>query len=180
MMSTAVRGSTPLPVLLMSNVSFAHYQAEAALLVSYAKFPVPTALRAKDASLISGIRGVGSPFAPAVFGQTLPDYIATANRNTFIIVQIESIEGLNACEEIARVPGIGKFSPPSLLVAATDEPTLTPRRMPDMLFVGPNDLCSSMGFVAGDHENIPEVQAAIERIRKAAHAAGKKGPSLGI
>ena len=77
--------------------------------MSFAKFPVPTAVRAKDASLVSGIRGVGSPFAPAVFGQNLGDYIATANRNTFITVQIESVDGLNNCEEIARVPGIGEL-----------------------------------------------------------------------
>ncbi|KAL8286659.1 hypothetical protein RQP46_004187 [Phenoliferia psychrophenolica] len=123
--------------------------AEAATLVSYAKFPVPTALRAKDASLVSGIRGVGSPFAPAVFGQNLTDYIATANRNTFVCVQIESVEGLNNCEEIAKVPGI------------------------DMLFVGPNDLCSSMGFIAGEHEDISEVQAAIARVLAACKSAGK-------
>jgi 4-hydroxy-2-oxoheptanedioate aldolase len=42
-----------------------------------------------------------------------------------------------------------------------------------MLFVGPNDLCSSMGYPPPDHPNIPEVQDAIERIRKAAEAAGK-------
>ncbi|KAK4699339.1 4-hydroxy-2-oxoheptanedioate aldolase, partial [Phenoliferia sp. Uapishka_3] len=124
--------------------------ADAATLVSFAKFPVPTALRAQNSSLISGIRGVGSPFAPAVFGQNLGDYISTANQNTMVIVQIESVEGLNNCEEIAKVPGI------------------------DMLFIGPNDLCSSMGFVAGDHESIPEVQAAIARILAACKAAGIK------
>lgn len=45
--------------------------------------------------------------------------------------------------------------------------------MLDMLFVGPNDLACSMGFRAADHENIPEVQEAIERIRKAAVSNGK-------
>lgn len=42
-----------------------------------------------------------------------------------------------------------------------------------MLFVGPNDLCSSMGYPALEHPNIPEVQTAIERVLKAAHDAGK-------
>lgn len=42
-----------------------------------------------------------------------------------------------------------------------------------MLFVGPNDLCSSMGYSVLEHPNIPEVQAAIERVLKAAHDAGK-------
>lgn len=79
----------------------------------------------------------------------LPDYIASANQNTFIAVQIESVEGLENCEEIAKVEGI------------------------DCLFVGPNDLCSNMGFVAGDHPDVPEVQEAINRILKACQAAGK-------
>ena len=78
---------------------------QARALVSYAKFPVP-----KDKlgpGVISGVRGAGSPFAPAVFGQSMPEYIATANKNTFIAVQIETVEGLSNCEEIAKVEGIG-------------------------------------------------------------------------
>ncbi|KAJ3743411.1 Pyruvate/Phosphoenolpyruvate kinase-like domain-containing protein [Lentinula detonsa] len=120
---------------------------EARKLVSYAKFPIPNAQRTPNS--ITGIRGVGSPFAPAAFGQAMGEYIATANRNTFIAVQIETVEGLENCEEIAKVDGI------------------------DMLFVGPNDLCSSMGYPALDHANIPEVQAAIQRILSASKAAGK-------
>lgn len=85
-------------------------KAEARRFVSFCKFPVPTAMRATDASLISGIRGAGSPFAPAVFKQGMQDYIDTANRNTFIAVQIESVEGLANCEEIAKVDGIGESS----------------------------------------------------------------------
>ncbi|KAJ3936893.1 MAG: Pyruvate/Phosphoenolpyruvate kinase-like domain-containing protein [Lentinula lateritia] len=120
---------------------------EARKLVSYAKFPIPKSQSAPATT--SGIRGVGSPFAPAVFGQRMDDYIASANRNTFIAVQIETVEGLENCEEIARVDGI------------------------DMLFVGPNDLCSSMGYPALEHASIPEVQDAVQRILSAAKAAGK-------
>jgi len=117
--------------------------SEARALVSYAKFPssVP--------GVLSGVRGVGSPFAPAAFNQSMGDYMATANKNTFVAVQIETVQGLENCEEIAKVEGV------------------------DMLFVGPNDLASSMGFPPGDHPNIPEVQAGIERVLKAAKAAGK-------
>lgn len=43
----------------------------------------------------------------------------------------------------------------------------------DMLFVGPNDLAASMGYVAFDHASIPEVQQATERVLAAALAAGK-------
>lgn len=81
---------------------------EARKLVSYAKFPVPKAQRTPEA--ISGIRGAGSPFAPAVFGQGMGDYIATANRNTFVAVQIETVEGLENCEEIAKVDGVGQLN----------------------------------------------------------------------
>jgi len=120
---------------------------EARAFVSYTKFPVP--LEKRGPGVISGVRGVGSPFAPAAFGQTQGDYTATANFNTFVAVQIETVEGLNNCEEIAMVDGI------------------------DMLFVGPNDLASSMGFVSHEHPNIPEVQEAIKRVLAAAKAAGK-------
>ncbi|ORY57409.1 Pyruvate/Phosphoenolpyruvate kinase-like domain-containing protein [Leucosporidium creatinivorum] len=122
---------------------------EARRFVSYCKFPVPKAKLAKDPSLISGIRGVGSPFAPQVFGQSLPDYIASSNRNTFVGVQIETVEGVENCEEIAKVDGI------------------------DLLFVGPNDLASSMGYPATEHASIPEVQEAIARVLAACKAAGK-------
>ena len=42
-----------------------------------------------------------------------------------------------------------------------------------MLFVGPNDLASSMGYIAFNHASIPEVQAATTRIREAAAKYGK-------
>ncbi|KAM0751793.1 Phosphoenolpyruvate/pyruvate domain-containing protein [Meredithblackwellia eburnea MCA 4105] len=113
------------------------------------KFPATKAMLAKDSTVYNGTRGAGSPFAPAVFGQNLQDYLDTANRNTFIAVQIESAEGLANCEEIAKVDGI------------------------DMLFCGPNDLCSSLGYPATQHPNIPEVQEAIKRILAACQAAGK-------
>lgn len=42
-----------------------------------------------------------------------------------------------------------------------------------MLFIGPNDLASSLGYVAFDHAITLEVQQATERILKATLAAGK-------
>jgi len=120
---------------------------EARAFVSYTRFPVPLAKRTDG--VISGVRGVGSPFAPAAFGQSPAEYTATANTNIFIAVQIETVEGLNNCEEIAKVDGI------------------------DMLFVGPNDLACSMGYTPHEHQNIPEVQEAIQRVLAASKAAGK-------
>jgi 4-hydroxy-2-oxoheptanedioate aldolase len=43
----------------------------------------------------------------------------------------------------------------------------------DALFIGPNDLASSMGYFAFDHAKISEVQEATARILKAAKSAGK-------
>lgn len=95
---------------------------EARKLVTFAKFPPATKTvpgfegwteapsrheEQRRGPGISGTRGVGSPFAPAVFRQTLGEYIRTANRNILIAVQIETLEGLENCEEIARVDGIG-------------------------------------------------------------------------
>jgi 4-hydroxy-2-oxoheptanedioate aldolase len=42
-----------------------------------------------------------------------------------------------------------------------------------MLFIGPNDLASSLGHIAFDHAQIPEVQQATQRILDATLAAGK-------
>lgn len=78
-------------------------QEEAKRLVSAARFPTQ-----KGSNLPGGIRGVGSPFAPAVWGRTLQEYIDTANQSLIVIAQIENPEGLKNCDEIAAVDGIGK------------------------------------------------------------------------
>lgn len=43
----------------------------------------------------------------------------------------------------------------------------------DALFIGPNDLASSLGYVAFDHASTPEVQEATAKVLKAANDAGK-------
>ncbi|GKZ30304.1 hypothetical protein AbraIFM66950_008640 [Aspergillus brasiliensis] len=96
-----------------------------------------------------GLRGAGAMFAPAAFNQTGREYLTHANDNVVIIVQIESRTAVENCAAIASVPGI------------------------DMLFVGPNDLASSMGYFALDHAQIPEVQEATTRVLQAAKNAGK-------
>ncbi|CAH0055924.1 unnamed protein product [Clonostachys solani] len=97
----------------------------------------------------AGVRGAGAMFAPAAFNQNGREYLLTANENVMICVQIESRTAVENVEAIASVEGI------------------------DMLFVGPNDLASSMGYVAFDHASIPEVQEATKRILKAGLDAGK-------
>lgn len=88
-------------------------------------------------------------FAPANFNQNGRDYLLSANTNTLICVQIETRTAIQNVEAIASVPGI------------------------DMLFVGPNDLASSMGYVAFDHAKEPEVQEATARVLRAGLEAGK-------
>ncbi len=64
-----------------------------------------------------------------------------------IMAQIETLGGLESVEKIAAVDGV------------------------DMLFIGPNDLSTSLGHLGqGDH---PTVRKAIDRIIAAAKASGK-------
>ena len=114
---------------------------------------VETAAQARDIVKAAkyapmGNRGVG-------IGGAHNDYIAVpaaeyfqqANDNTSVICQIESVRGLENCEEIAAVPGV------------------------DILWVGHMDLTTSMGIVAQfDH---PDFHAALDRVVAAARKHGK-------
>lgn len=90
-----------------------------------------------------GMDGVGADTLYGLDGEDLQE----ANRETFILVQIEDFEGIDAIEEIVGVPGI------------------------DGILVGPADLSQSYG-VAGElrHE---KVLAAQERVAQACREAGK-------
>ncbi|MBQ6544624.1 MAG: hypothetical protein IJL72_02685 [Lachnospiraceae bacterium] len=73
--------------------------------------------------------------------------LAFANRETFVMIQIEDRESLDVLDEIAQVPGIDAF------------------------FIGPADLSMSLG-VFGE-KNSPAMETAIERIAKTAEKYGK-------
>ena len=88
-------------------------------------------------------------YAPAAFNQNGRDYLLGANDNVMVCVQIETRRAVENVEAIAAVDGI------------------------DMLFIGPNDLASSMGYVAFDHASTPEVQEAAQKVLNAGLAAGK-------
>jgi 4-hydroxy-2-oxoheptanedioate aldolase len=79
-----------------------------------------------------------------------PAYMAAANRETLIVVHVESAAGVAAADEIAAVEGI------------------------DVLLVGTLDLSHDLGF-AGELEH-PDVVAGAERI---AAAAARHGKALG-
>ncbi|KAJ5386119.1 hypothetical protein N7509_008660 [Penicillium cosmopolitanum] len=95
-----------------------------------------------------GTRGYGPMFAPHSFPGVDPgaDHDNGANDGLTTFVQIESRSGVSEVEKIAAVDGI------------------------DVLLIGPFDLAKQMGVTRCGEEH----EAAIQRIKKAAHAAGKK------
>jgi 2-keto-3-deoxy-L-rhamnonate aldolase RhmA len=95
-----------------------------------------------------GRRGLAAPRS-ADFGAMAPlkEEIARANRDTVVIVQIESLRGLDQVEEIAAVTGV------------------------DVVFVGPTDLSLALG--APFEWDAPIFEAAIARVASAAVGAHK-------
>ena len=93
-----------------------------------------------------GFRGVGGSTRASRFGQ-VQDYMARAEEELCLIVQIETVEAVAAIADIAAVDGV------------------------DALFIGPADLAASLGHPG--NQSHPEVIATIERSIKAIVAAGK-------
>lgn len=95
-----------------------------------------------------GERGMNGGNRDGRFGLTpLADYVAQANRDTFVGIQIETAAAIASVAEIAAVPDV------------------------DLLFVGPADISQVLG-VPGDFEN-PRCLETIERIARACADAGK-------
>ena len=97
-----------------------------------------------------GVRGVGAALARASgFGRDSA-YAGRADDGVCLLLQVESVAGLAALEDIASVDGV------------------------DGVFIGPADLAASMGQLGNTGH--PDVQAAIRdaagRIRAAGRAAG--------
>jgi 2-dehydro-3-deoxyglucarate aldolase/4-hydroxy-2-oxoheptanedioate aldolase len=90
-----------------------------------------------------GTRGIGLGRA-AGYGANLTSYLAKANDETALIVQIEHKDALENLEEIAEVDGV------------------------DALMIGPVDMSGSFGKPA--QLDVPEVQAAIARVRSYAQS----------
>ena len=95
-----------------------------------------------------GRRGLAGVRA-ADYGLTgsLGDYVKEANRETLVAVHVETIEATKNLKQTLTVPGI------------------------DVVFIGPTDLSSSMGYPGqSDH---PEVRKTIDGLVKEIRAAGK-------
>jgi 2-keto-3-deoxy-L-rhamnonate aldolase RhmA len=88
----------------------------------------------------------GNPDMPYCM-MPMSEYVKTANEQTFMVVQIEEAHALEEAEAIAAVPGV------------------------DVIFLGPADFSVLSGF-PGDFKN-PVMQKALQRVARAAAAAGK-------
>ncbi len=93
------------------------------------------------------MRGFNGSGVDGRYGTVPPqEYVARANAETFIAIQIEHIEALNEVEKIAAIPQV------------------------DVLFIGPADLGQSMGIL-GDWNN-PQIWQGIERVCAGRPCAG--------
>jgi 4-hydroxy-2-oxoheptanedioate aldolase len=99
-----------------------------------------------------GIRGVGAAVARASRWGSRRDYLETANEDTCLLVQVESVTALSNLKELCQVDGI------------------------DGVFIGPADLAASMGHRG--RANHPDVQHAIEAAINTIVASGKAAGTL--
>ena len=109
---------------------------EAAWVARNAKYP-PIGRRGMETMMPDADLGLVDPLA----------YVEHANRETFVAIQIEDVEALDAVDDIAGVEGV------------------------DILFIGPADLSLSMGIPLQTAH--PDFRDAVARIAEAAANAGK-------
>lgn len=100
-----------------------------------------------------GTRGVAGITRASRFG-AVDGYLARANAEICLLVQVETAEALRNIEAIAAVDGV------------------------DGIFVGPSDLAASMGFPG--NPGAPEVKAAILDAIKRIRACGKPAGILSL
>lgn len=97
-----------------------------------------------------GIRGVGAALARASAFNRCTDYLQTANEQVCLLLQIESLAGIEELDAIAATEGV------------------------DGVFIGPADLAADMGYLG--KPGAPKVQSLVEesikRIRSHGKAAG--------
>ncbi len=99
-----------------------------------------------------GIRGMAPLTRASRFG-TLPNYLASANRDVGVVVQLETEQALEAIDAIAAVAGV------------------------DALFIGPVDLSASMGQVG--RWSHPSVMDRMSQAVRRAKAAGMPIGTIG-
>lgn len=113
---------------------------------------IETCAQAKEVALSmyyppKGVRGVGAALARASDFSSISDYLQTANDEVCLLLQIESIAGIEELGEILKLEGI------------------------DGIFIGPSDLAADMGFLG--KPGATEVQKVVCDALDQIHAAGK-------
>ncbi len=100
-----------------------------------------------------GKRGLAGPRAADYgLGEPTADYVRRANEETLIALQIETTEAVDNFEDIAALEHV------------------------DVLFFGPSDLSSSLGYPGQTRH--PEVLELIERLTERTHAMGKSSGTI--
>ncbi|KAH9950714.1 Phosphoenolpyruvate/pyruvate domain-containing protein [Amylocystis lapponica] len=112
--------------------------AQAKSVVAAARFPP------------QGIRGFGNPFTQTAWGITAGEYLTNANAHVLVLVQIETVEGVQNLDEILAVDGI------------------------DAIFIGPFDLSLAHGYAPPSPDPHPDMEVIIQDILRRAHSKGKK------
>lgn len=92
----------------------------------------------------AGRRSVGGSLHALNFGGSPADYYRRANDEILVILQAEHVDAVEQADKILAVPGV------------------------DAVFVGPNDLLSSMGKTPMMDTDDPEFVGALRRVRECA------------
>lgn len=101
-----------------------------------------------------GIRGYGPDFAARSWGLPCSEYPARANEDLLLVIQIESLKGLENASDIASIERV------------------------DLLFAGAYDLSVAVGKTGQVLD--PEVEGAILAVRDAAHGQGKLAGTIAL
>lgn len=102
----------------------------------------------------AGHRGLGTSMARAANWNREPEYLSNANDEICVIVQIETVSGIENIESIAMVEGV------------------------DAVFIGPSDLSAAMGHIGNPGH--ADVTTAIERGFEVIIKAGKSAGVLAV
>ncbi len=152
-MLLACRGSKAAPVVRIRSVDadtvkFVMDSGAAGIMFPYVS-TVEEAKLAVDCMKYppTGVRGVAGAIRATRFGREWKQYFEEANRESLVVVQIETPEGVEAAAEIAAVPGV------------------------DVLFVGPLDLSVNLGC-PGDFSP-PHFVNALQKVVQACEENGK-------
>jgi 4-hydroxy-2-oxoheptanedioate aldolase len=97
-----------------------------------------------------GVRGLAPGLTRAARWNRIPDYLDRADAETCLLVQIETLPGLEALDAIAAVEGV------------------------DGVFIGPTDLSAALGHRGrpGHPDMVATIESAIDRVLAAGKAAG--------